>query len=129
VRKATVVVSTVLLTTTACSSGPSEASSTVAERFYQAIEADDGATACSLLAPQTLNEVEESGQAPCDSAILDEDIPTAGELTDLHQYGTQAQVRLRGDTAFLAEFDDGWKVVAAACTARGEQPYDCKLKG
>ena len=128
-RKATVVVSTVLLTATACGSGASDASSTVAERFYQAIESDDGATACSLLAPKTRQEVEESGQASCDSAILDEDIPDGGAVTDLHQYGGQAQVRLRGDTAFLAEFDDGWKIVAAACTPHGEQPYDCKLKG
>ncbi|GAA1520419.1 hypothetical protein [Kribbella lupini] len=128
-RKATVVVSTVLLTATACGSGTPDASSTVAERFYQAIQAKDGGTACSLLAPKTAQEVEESGQASCDTAILDEDIPDGGTVTDLHQYGGQAQVRLRGDTAFLAEFDDGWKIVAAACTPQGEQPYDCKLKG
>ncbi len=128
-RKAMVVVGTVLLTTTACGSGASDASSTVAERFYRAIEAEDGATACSLLAPKTLREVEESEKASCDTAILDEDIPVGGAVTDLHQYGGQAQVRLRGDTAFLAEFDDGWKIVAAACTPQGEQPYDCKLKG
>jgi hypothetical protein len=44
-------------------------------------------------------------------------------------YGQRAQVRLSGDTVFLAVFPDGWRVVAAGCTARGEKPYDCVLQG
>lgn len=118
-----------MLAATGCGSDLPAASSNAAERFYMAIEARDGAAACALLAPQTLREVEESAQAPCPAAILDEDVPAGGALTGLRQYGTAAQVRMSGDTAFLAEFDDGWKVVAAACTAQGELPYDCKVKG
>jgi hypothetical protein len=114
---------------TGCGSDLPTASSNAAARFYQAIEAHDGGAACALLAPQTLHEVEASAQAPCRTAILDEDIPAGGEVTGLRQYGTAAQARMSGDTAFLAEFDDGWKVVAAACTAQGELPYDCKVKG
>jgi hypothetical protein len=33
------------------------------------------------------------------------------------------------DTVFLAEFPDGWKVVAAACTPRDRLPYDCQVEG
>jgi hypothetical protein len=119
----------VLLTATACGANLSSPSSHAAEEFYRAIAAEDGAAACALLAPQTREEVEDSAEAPCRTAILDEDIPAAGAVADLHQYGGQAQVRFTGDTAFLAQFDNGWKVVAAACTPRGERPYNCKVEG
>ncbi|MEV6283896.1 hypothetical protein [Kribbella sp. NPDC051770] len=129
--KSTAVILTglVLVTATACGTNLSSPSSHAAEQFYRALAAGDGAAACELLAPQTREEVEDSAEAPCRTAILDEDIPAAGAVTGLHQYGDQAQVRLSGDTAFLAEFGNGWKVVAAACTPRGERPYDCKVEG
>jgi hypothetical protein len=117
------------LTLAGCGSGVSTAPASVAERFYAAVASGDGAAACALLAPPTVEEVERSGNAPCRSAILDEDVPQTAEVVELKRYGDQAQVRLRDDTAFLAEFDNGWKVVAVACTPRGELPYDCKVKG
>lgn len=120
---------TFVLAGVGCGSDLASAPSDAVERFYQAIESRNGAAACALLAPQTVHEVEESAQALCATAILDENIPAGGEVTQLRQYGVQAQARTRADTAFLAEFDDGWKVVAAACTSQGELPYDCKLKG
>jgi hypothetical protein len=124
-----VVVGTIVLAITSCGARLPAASSSVAEQFYQAIQRNDGAAACNLLAPQTVHEVEQSAQAQCASAILDEDIPAGGTVVQLRQYGTQAQARTGRDTAFLADFDDGWKVVAAACTAQGQLPYDCKVKG
>ena len=126
---AALVAGVVLVTATACGSSSSTPSSHAAEQFYQALEAEDGTAACALLAPETREEIEDSAEAPCPTAILDEDIPSAGKVTATHLYGNQAQVRLSGDTAFLAEFDDGWKIVAAACTPRGERPYDCAVKG
>lgn len=128
-RTVALAVSALALMLSACSSNRSAASSSVAERFYQAVAADNGSAACALLAPPTLHEVEQSEGKPCADALLDEDIPAGGAVTALHVYGTEAQVRMSNDTAFLAEFDDGWKVMAAACTAKGELPYDCKLKG
>ncbi|WP_238163562.1 hypothetical protein [Kribbella capetownensis] len=71
----------------------------------------------------------ESAQGECETAILDEGIPAGGEVIALRQYGTQAQARMSDDTAFLAEFDDGWRVVAAACVSQGQRPYQCKVKG
>jgi hypothetical protein len=118
-----------MLTLTACGSQLPAASSAAAERFYQAVEAGNGSAACELLAPASLQEVEQAAQAPCRTAILDEDISGDGKVTQLRQYGTQAQAKVRGDIAFLSEFDDGWKIVAAGCTAQGELPYDCKVKG
>ncbi|MGH3331739.1 MAG: hypothetical protein ACRDPJ_10615 [Nocardioidaceae bacterium] len=48
---------------------------------------------------------------------------------EVSRFGNQAEVKLIGDTAFLAEFGTGWKVVAAACTHRAALPYDCQVKG
>jgi hypothetical protein len=41
--------------------------------------------------------------------------------------GRQAQVRLGGDTVFLARSGDGWVVTAAGCDPRPDRPYDCEV--
>lgn len=123
------LVGMMLFAGTGCGSDLPAASSSVAVRFYQALAAHDGAAACALLAPQTFQEVEQSVQAQCGTAILDGGVPAGGQVRELRQYGTQAQVRMTADTAFLAEFDDDWKVVAAGCVSQGQLPYDCKVKG
>ena len=124
-----VLVGAMVLTVAGCGSSGPTAVSDVAQRFYRAVESGDGAAACALLAPPTTAEIEQTAKTSCRTAILDEDLPDAGEVTGSQRYGGQAQVRLEGDTAFLSEFGDGWKVVAAGCTARGEAPYDCKVSG
>lgn len=124
-----VLAGAMVLTVAGCGASDRTAVSGVARGFYQAVRAGNGTAACALLAPPTVDEVEQSEQAPCRTAILDEDIPDVGDVTATHRYGGQAQVELDGDTAFLSEFGDGWKVVAVACTARGEAPYDCKVSG
>ena len=118
-----------MLVVSGCGSSMSSAATGVAERFYQALASKDGAAACAVLAPPTVEEIEESADAPCRMAILDEDVPDAGAVVTTKRYGGHAQVVFQTDTAFVAEFDDGWKVVAAACTASGELPYDCKVEG
>jgi hypothetical protein len=40
-----------------------------------------------------------------------------------------AQVRFRQDTVFMAQFRDGWKVMAADCAPRPDKPYDCQIQG
>lgn len=130
VRRTSVgLVGVLVLTAAGCGSSGPAAVTEVAQRFYRAVGSGDGAAACALLAPPTLEEVEQSADAPCRTAILDVDLPAAGEVTGSSRYGGQAQVRLRGDTAFLSEFGAGWLVVAAGCTARSEAPYDCKVSG
>jgi hypothetical protein len=44
-------------------------------------------------------------------------------------YGQWAQVRIGGDTVFLAVFPGSWRVVAAGCQSRGDRPYDCQVQG
>jgi hypothetical protein len=119
----------ILLTGCAGGGERGDAAGSVALRMLTAVESDDGPAACAVLAPDTLAELEESAQKPCAEAILEEDLPQPGAVTGTEVYGQRAQVRLTGDTVFLAVFPDGWRVVAAGCTPRGERPYDCELEG
>ena len=100
----------------------------VAMRFAVAASSTDVTAACGLLAPHTLEALEETS-GDCPSALA-ADAPTEpGSLRSVAVYGKDAIVHLSGDTLFLARFTDGWRVTAAACTARQDRPYDCKVEG
>ena len=105
------------------------AADSVALRLLTAAADKDGATACATLAPDTAAELEQSAAKPCAEAILSEDLPGPGTVTDTDVYGQWAQVRVTGDTLFLAVFPGGWRVVAAGCTPREARPYNCTLQG
>ena len=122
-------VSGLVLTGCATVGDRSRAADDVTVRFMTAVAGRDGKAACALLAPGTAEEVADAGDKPCAEAVLEEDLPTPGAVTGTDVYGQWAQVRLTGDTVFLAVFAEGWRVVAAGCTPRPERPYDCVLKG
>jgi hypothetical protein len=100
-----------------------------AVRLLTAVQDGDGAAACAVLAPDTVAGLEQSAEASCADAILDEDLPKPGAVQHVDVYGQWAEVVLDDDTVFLAAFPGGWRVVAAGCTPRGERPYDCALQG
>lgn len=66
---------------------------------------------------------------PCADALLEEDLPAAGNDPVPEVFGTAAQVRSDGETLFLGRFDDGWRVTAAGCAAAGDRPYECAVQG
>ena len=101
----------------------------VAASFYRAYLSSDGTTACQELAPKTKSALEQSAKKPCDQAVLEEDVPRVGKPRQVRVFGTQAQVDYGTDTAFLARFRGGWKVVAASCTPQRGLPYDCQISG
>lgn len=101
----------------------------VAGQFSDAVEAGNGEAACALLAPATRASLERDAQAPCGDALLDEELPPAGDDPEPQVFGTSAQVRSRTDTVFLGLFDDGWRVTAAGCAAAGDRPYECAVEG
>jgi hypothetical protein len=126
------IVLVALLPLCACDAGAErrDAASSTALRLLSAVTADDGAAACAVLAPDTVAELEKSAGKTCADAVLEEDLPAPGAVTTVDVYGQWAQVALDDDTLFLAAFRGGWRVVAAGCTARGDdRPYDCTLQG
>lgn len=113
-----------------CSGRDDEAASRTAERFYAAVEARDGAAACAQLGESTLEALEREEKAPCPEAVLSLELSGA-EADSATVWITSAQVRLRrGDTVFLDETPDGWRVAAAGCRPQPgeEQPYDCEVE-
>ena len=98
-------------------------------RFVAAVESSDWSTACTLLAPSTKADLEQSAGRPCAAALEQEGLPDTGAVGGFQAFGTMAQVRYASDTLFLAEFKDGWRVLAAGCTRVVGHPYDCRLEG
>ncbi len=117
-----------LLVVSGCASSKAPEAEDAALRFYQAFEGSDGATACDLLAPKTRDDVASSSGTDCAKAILEEQLPAVESPSGTTVFGDQAQVKLGAETVFLAEFPDGWKVVAAGCTPNGDLPYDCEVQ-
>jgi len=130
-RALAVVALTTLAATgvTACGSPETQDATRVAQRFARAVDTSGAAAACADLAPATRSELEQSAGKRCPAAILEQHLPHTGAVRSATAYGTMAQVRLRGDTLFLARFQGGWKVMAAGCSPKAGHPYDCTLQG
>ncbi|MQY04901.1 hypothetical protein [Actinomadura macrotermitis] len=94
--------------------------------FLEAAQRHDGAAACAALAPKARSGLE-SGGDECAKEIVGRGLRT-GAVTGVQVWGERAQVRLAGDTVFLARFPGGWKVTAAACESRPKGPYDCQVE-
>jgi hypothetical protein len=99
------------------------------QRFHGELAAGNAGQACALLAPNTVEGVEEGESGSCPVKLAQLSLPQSGAVTDSRAYGRSAQVLLRDDTVFLTRSGDEWKITAAGCTPRGERPYDCDVKG
>ncbi|ALC18845.1 hypothetical protein ACH46N_06095 [Streptomyces pristinaespiralis] len=126
-----VAVAALIVTTSACGSLDERRDDVTAEvtGFEQALGAEQFARVCAALAPETLEELEQSARSSCEEAIGEEDLTEAGAVRRVDVYGDQARVVLDQDTLFLSHFPTGWKVTAAGCTPREGRPYQCELKG
>jgi hypothetical protein len=104
---------------------------TAAERLYAAIDADDGAAACRELSTQAAEELESQEQSPCEEAILDLDLQTGTPSAEsVELFLTSAAVRLTGgDTVFLDETKQGWRVSALGCREQApDAPAQCEVQ-
>ena len=113
-----------------CGSGAASAVEQTAGNFAAAVAQEDGLAACRLLAPSTRSELQQSSPKPCAAALLAElNTPLGRNLTS-RVYGDESLVEFEHDTAFLAVFDDGWRVVAVGCTPppSDDRTYDCRVK-
>ena len=111
-----------------CGSSGSDAQAAATD-FYRAVEGGDSALACELLAPETRRQLEQSEHAECQVTLPRVGLPAAGGVGSTQRFGLHAVARFDSDTVFLAEYDAGWKVVAAGCTPRDGLPYDCVVEG
>ena len=88
----------------------------------------DPADRCALLAPATETALTMDEGVPCPEALPG--LPVgAGAVRSVAVWDREAQVQLTDDTFFLTRTDRGWRVTAAACTARPERPYVCEVEG
>jgi hypothetical protein len=116
----------ILLGATGCASASEPDVQRVAAAFEN--PSGDPQGRCALLTPATLAALESDASAPCAEAITA--VPLGGgTVRAVEVWGDGAQVRLTADTVFLTETGTGWKVTAAGCEPRGEQPYDCEVEG
>jgi hypothetical protein len=88
----------------------------------------DPAERCDLLASATETALTRDEGVPCPEALPELPIGS-GAVRSVAVWDREAQVQLTDDTFFLTRTDQGWRVTAAACTARPEQPYVCEVDG
>ncbi|NUU19730.1 hypothetical protein HP550_21010 [Cellulomonas humilata] len=107
----------------------------VAVAFYDAVDRADGGAACDLLAPVTVESLEDDADESCSEAVLDGEVGetltarTGDASGSATVAGRQAQVVLADDVLFLTVSGTTWRIVAAGCDPRPDRPYDCVLEG
>ena len=106
----------------------SSAEQVVAE-FEKAVTGQQWEQACGLLAPGTVDEIEQNAKDDCSKALPDEKLPEAGGLRSIQVWGRASQVVLARDSIFLTTVDGKWKITAAGCKNQGGMPYQCSVKG
>ena len=101
---------------------------TVTDRFFAAVDSDDGEVACQQLSPETRSALEEQEKSACRDAITQLDLQSS-PVEGVQVYARAAMVELAsGEAAFLDQGDKGWRLAAAGCTPIGDRPYDCELE-
>src|SRR4051812_8299950 len=100
-----------------------------AESFTTAVQQQDFATACDLLAPETKRELESSQEQSCDQALGQQELDEEGGVSKAEVYGRSGRAMVGTDTIFLSRFPNGWRVTAAGCRPREDLPYECELQG
>lgn len=100
-----------------------------AEALYAAVDGGDGQAACRQLSPQARQELEGQEQAECPEAILGLEL-TGVDVERVEVFLNEAAVHLSGgETVFLDETQQGWRVSALGCREQTtSQPADCEVQ-
>jgi hypothetical protein len=100
------------------------------QQFLAAYAADRNEAACQTLSSDTVKELESEEGAPCPDAIGKVELD-GGNVVDVAVDVTNAKVDLAtGESVFLSEQADGWKITALGCRSAGkpaDEPFDCEL--
>ena len=121
------------MTAGGCGTGDDRAQArAVVERFYGAVRDGRGDDACAALSPDAVSQLESQAGQPCSTVItrLDYD---GGAVVAAHVYVTNAKVDLRsGESAFLDQGPDGWRLTAIGCRPESgpprDVPFECELE-
>jgi hypothetical protein len=119
-----------LVVATGCGTGQDRTQARVAaERFAQAVQRHDGATACAQLSPALRQQlVKDEPGSQCEKAVLQLSVH-GRRASAVRVYATAAQVDLAGgDTLFLDDTHLGWRLAAVGCQPKGDGPYECEEK-
>jgi hypothetical protein len=112
--------------------GDERTARTVTDDFFSAVESGDGEQACTQLSPDTRAELEKQEQRPCREAVTDLELE-GGSVVRAQVYMLNAMIELSsGETAFLDQGEEGWRLSAIGCKPEGgkpaDRPYDCELE-
>ena len=96
--------------------------------FYAALERHDGAAACNRLSEGARSSLETSEKKPCEQAVLVLGLKPS-RIVAVRVFVTSAEAELsEGESTFLDQTPQGWKISALACSPQHEQPYECELE-
>jgi hypothetical protein len=101
----------------------------VAQSFYAAVDAHEGARACTWLSAGARQAVEQDQSEPCARAVEQLKL-TGGSAQRVEVYSTNAAVALRGgDVVYLETTPQGWRISAAGCRDPAyATPATCELQ-
>jgi hypothetical protein len=99
---------------------------TAAQTLYTAVREHHGDVACAQMSPSLRAALVDDEQERCARAVMR--LQLTGRTVDaVRVYADAAQVRFAdGDTVFLGDTSEGWRVEALGCTPQGKGPYDCE---
>lgn len=112
-----------LVSTAACGAADAPDAEAAAQHFVAAAAAGSDGETCALLAPRARDALGSDGCRPVLARL-----PHA-PVVAVSAWGDEAQAHSAGDTLFLHDFPDGWRVTGAGCHPRNEQVYDCTVGG
>ncbi len=115
------------LALTGCTGVVDQEAGSAAVAFAEA----EPAKACELLAPDTLEKLEQNSGKKCEEALAELALPDGTDLQGVSVAGESAQVRLADQVMFLARFPEGWLVTAAGCERDDPDPavpYRCEVE-
>jgi hypothetical protein len=117
------------LTVAGCgTSGDRDQARAAAEKVYASTGRHDGAAACAQLSPGLRAQLVDDEGAPCARAVLRLHLQ-GRTATTVRVYADAAEVRLAGgDTVFLGDTREGWRVEALGCHPHGPGPYACEAQ-
>jgi hypothetical protein len=94
--------------------------------LYTAAERHDGATACAQMSPSLRTQLVDDEGEPCAKGVLDLKLHGRRPAT-VRVYADAAEVQFAGgDTVFLGDTREGWRVEALGCLPQGPGPYKCE---